>query len=116
MAELSVTAQAPGRPFAAPRQAPFSQQIILDYYCIRLYCNFTGYQVRIKKKVNRGLSKLPKNIRQLLFLLVEDLKADGPIQKVGITSRHWVGIGIIVIYPIAMLFAGHGNKEKLRLR
>ena len=39
------------------------------------------YQVRIKKKVNRGLNKLPKNIRKLFFLLVEDLKADGPIQK-----------------------------------
>ena len=24
---------------------------------------------------------MPKNIRQLLFLLVEDLKAEGPIQK-----------------------------------
>ena len=39
------------------------------------------YQVRIKKKINRGLKKLPKNIQKLLFLLVEDLKADGPIQK-----------------------------------
>ena len=39
------------------------------------------YQVRIKKKVNRGLNKLPQNIRKLFFLLVEDLKADGPIQK-----------------------------------
>ena len=39
------------------------------------------YQVRIKKKVDRGLKKLPRNIRQLLFLLIEDLKDDGPIQK-----------------------------------
>ena len=39
------------------------------------------YQVRIKKKVNRGLNKLPQNIRKLFFLLVEDLKTDGPIQK-----------------------------------
>lgn len=39
------------------------------------------YQVTIKKKVSRGLNKLPKNIRKLFFLLVEDLKADGPIQK-----------------------------------
>ncbi|RLB78767.1 MAG: hypothetical protein DRH24_13875, partial [Deltaproteobacteria bacterium] len=33
------------------------------------------------KKVNRGLKKLPTNVQKLLFLLVEDLKADGPIQK-----------------------------------
>ena len=39
------------------------------------------YQVRIKKKVDRELKKLPKNILKLLFLLIEDLKADGPIQK-----------------------------------
>jgi mRNA-degrading endonuclease RelE of RelBE toxin-antitoxin system len=39
------------------------------------------YEVRIKKKVARGLKKLPANIRKLLFLLIEDLKADGPIQK-----------------------------------
>ncbi len=39
------------------------------------------YQVTIKKKVSRGLNKLPKNIRKLFFLLIEDLKADGPIQK-----------------------------------
>ena len=38
-------------------------------------------RVRIKKKVNRDLNKLPKNIQKLLFLLVEDLKAEGPIQK-----------------------------------
>jgi len=40
-----------------------------------------NYQVKIKKKVLRGLDKLPENIRKLLFLLIEDLKADGPIQK-----------------------------------
>jgi mRNA-degrading endonuclease RelE of RelBE toxin-antitoxin system len=39
------------------------------------------YRVKIKKKVNRGLKKLPKKIQKLLFLLIEDLKADGPIQK-----------------------------------
>ena len=39
------------------------------------------YRVNIKKKVARGLRKLPKNIQQLLFLLVADLQADGPIQK-----------------------------------
>ena len=39
------------------------------------------YQVRIKKKVNKRLNKLPQNIQKLLFLLIEDLKADGPIQK-----------------------------------
>ena len=39
------------------------------------------YQVRIKKKVNRGLKNLPRKAQQLLYLLIEDLKADGPIQK-----------------------------------
>jgi len=38
------------------------------------------YQVSIKKKANRNLRKLPKDIQQLLFLLIADLKADGPIQ------------------------------------
>ena len=39
------------------------------------------YKVKIKKKALRGLAKLPISVRKLLFLLVEDLKADGPIQK-----------------------------------
>ncbi|MDA8403315.1 MAG: hypothetical protein M0Z56_03835, partial [Desulfobacteraceae bacterium] len=39
------------------------------------------YQVSIKKQVNRDLSNLPKDIQKLLFLLIADLKADGPIQK-----------------------------------
>jgi len=40
-----------------------------------------GYKVKVKKKVARGLTKLPKNVKKLLFLLIEDLKTDGPIQK-----------------------------------
>jgi mRNA-degrading endonuclease RelE of RelBE toxin-antitoxin system len=43
-----------------------------------------GYKVKVKKKVARGLMKLPKNVKKLLFLLIEDLKSDGPIQNVGI--------------------------------
>ncbi len=39
------------------------------------------YQAIIKKQVNRDLSNLPKDIQKLLFLLIADLKADGPIQK-----------------------------------
>lgn len=39
------------------------------------------YKVKIKKKAYRGLEKLPKNVKKLLFLLIEDLKTDGPIQK-----------------------------------
>jgi mRNA-degrading endonuclease RelE of RelBE toxin-antitoxin system len=39
------------------------------------------YKVKIKKKANRSLKKLPVNVHKLLFLLIEDLKADGPIQK-----------------------------------
>jgi mRNA-degrading endonuclease RelE of RelBE toxin-antitoxin system len=40
-----------------------------------------AYEVTIKKKVLRDLKKLPINVKKLLFLLIEDLKADGPIQK-----------------------------------
>jgi len=40
-----------------------------------------NYQVRIKKKVERGLLKLPTDVQKLLFLLIADLQADGPIQK-----------------------------------
>jgi mRNA-degrading endonuclease RelE of RelBE toxin-antitoxin system len=39
------------------------------------------YRVKIKKKVNRGLKKLPKKIQKLLFLLIEDLKAGWPDTK-----------------------------------
>jgi len=40
-----------------------------------------AYEVRIRKKAARGLNRLPKSVQQLLFLLVTDLQADGPIQK-----------------------------------
>lgn len=39
------------------------------------------YEVKIKKKLLRDLVKLPEYVRKLLFLLIEDLKADGPVQK-----------------------------------
>jgi len=39
------------------------------------------FDVRIQKKVARGLIKLPSDVKKLLFLLIEDMKADGPIQK-----------------------------------
>ncbi|MBL6955753.1 MAG: hypothetical protein ISR54_02860 [Chlorobium phaeobacteroides] len=39
------------------------------------------YEVQIRKKVVRGLRKLPADVQKLLFLLVADLQADGPIQK-----------------------------------
>ena len=38
-------------------------------------------EVRIKKKVARGLTKLPLDVQKLFFLLVMDLQADGPVQK-----------------------------------
>ncbi len=40
-----------------------------------------SYEVKVKKKVARNLMKLPRNVKKLLFLLIEDLKSDGPIQK-----------------------------------
>jgi len=39
------------------------------------------HEVKIKRKVARGLRKLPENVQKLLFLLIADLQADGPIQK-----------------------------------
>ena len=39
------------------------------------------YEVRVKKKVASGLKKLPTDVQKLLFLLIVDLQADGPIQK-----------------------------------
>ncbi len=39
------------------------------------------YEVRIKKKIERGLRELPSDVQKLLFLLIADLQADGPIQK-----------------------------------
>ncbi len=39
------------------------------------------YKIAIKKKANKNLSKLPKKVKQLLFLLIADLQAIGPIQK-----------------------------------
>lgn len=55
--------------------------IILEYYRIWLYITRMNYRVTIKKKTDRGLKKLPKDVKKLLFLLIEDLKADGPMQK-----------------------------------
>ena len=49
-----------------------------------------SYEVRIKKKVARGLTKLPSYVRKLLFLLIADLQADGPIQK---TWRNFSALG-----------------------
>jgi mRNA-degrading endonuclease RelE of RelBE toxin-antitoxin system len=39
------------------------------------------YEIRIKRKVERGLRKLPSDVQKLLYLLIADLQADGPIQK-----------------------------------
>jgi len=39
------------------------------------------YEIRIKKKVARGLARLPGDVQKLFFLLVADLQSDGPIQK-----------------------------------
>ena len=38
------------------------------------------FQVRIKRKTERGLAKLPEDVRQLLYLLVTNLQDSGPIQ------------------------------------
>ena len=40
-----------------------------------------SYEVQIKKKVARGLTKLPASVQKLFFLLLADLQSDGPVQK-----------------------------------
>jgi mRNA-degrading endonuclease RelE of RelBE toxin-antitoxin system len=40
-----------------------------------------NYEVRIKRKIERGLGKLPSDVKKLFFLLVADLQVEGPIQK-----------------------------------
>ena len=40
-----------------------------------------GYHVTINQKAGKKLRQLPNDVKKLLFLLVEDLKADGPFQK-----------------------------------
>jgi mRNA-degrading endonuclease RelE of RelBE toxin-antitoxin system len=39
-----------------------------------------SYQVTIKRKTAKGLRQLPGDVKKLLFLLIEDLKADGAFQ------------------------------------
>jgi mRNA-degrading endonuclease RelE of RelBE toxin-antitoxin system len=38
------------------------------------------WTVEIKKKTVKNLDRLPNNIKQLFFLLLEDLKEAGPVQ------------------------------------
>jgi len=54
------------------------------------------YEVLIKRNVARGLRKLPSDVQKLLYLLVADLQADGPIQEgwrnfspLGQDRYHW---------------------------
>ena len=35
----------------------------------------------MRRKVARGLRKLPADVQKLLYLLIADLQADGPIQR-----------------------------------
>lgn len=39
-----------------------------------------GYEVCVKKKALKNLDKLPLEVKQLFFLLVEDLQRTGPEQ------------------------------------
>ena len=39
------------------------------------------YRVLTRKKIAGNLDQLPENIKKLLFLLIADLQADGPVQK-----------------------------------
>ena len=39
------------------------------------------YEIQIKNKVARGVNKLPLDVQKLLFLLIADLEAGGPVQK-----------------------------------
>jgi mRNA-degrading endonuclease RelE of RelBE toxin-antitoxin system len=39
------------------------------------------FQVSIKRRVERGLKKLPRSVQDTLVLLLNDLQTSGPIQK-----------------------------------
>ena len=39
------------------------------------------YRVSIRRKSEKSIRKLPGDVKKLLYLLVEDLKADGPYQS-----------------------------------
>ncbi len=39
------------------------------------------YKIKIKKKIYKNLIKLPKEVKQMFFLLIEDLKEKGPVQE-----------------------------------
>lgn len=40
-----------------------------------------GYKVCIRRKLERGVLKLPPEVQQLFYLLINDLQMDGPVQK-----------------------------------
>jgi len=40
-----------------------------------------SYRVAVRRKTANRLLRLPAEVQKLFFLLVEDLKADGPMQK-----------------------------------
>ena len=40
-----------------------------------------SYEVRIKQKALKNLARLPVEVRQVFFLLVQDLKQSGPIRR-----------------------------------
>jgi hypothetical protein len=40
-----------------------------------------AFQALVKKKAARGLMKLPESVRQLFYLLANDLQSRGPIQR-----------------------------------
>ena len=73
--------QACTRHGAGQRRDSHFSKIYLDHNRIRLYYNHMPFEVKIKKKVLHGLKKLPQNVRKLLFLLIENLRSDGPVQK-----------------------------------
>ncbi len=49
--------------------------------CMGYIMTAMKYEVRIKRKIERGLRNLPSDVQKLFFLLVADLQMDGPIQK-----------------------------------
>jgi len=39
------------------------------------------YQITIRRKAEKDLGRLPEGVKKLFYLLLEDLKADGPYQN-----------------------------------
>lgn len=53
---------------------------MIYYIDVKLKGLSSVWSVKIKKKADKNLDRLPNNVKQLFFLLLKDLKESGPVQ------------------------------------